>query len=219
MKRIKKTSVRSKLYIFHQKLILLLLFVSFHSIHFLCENQNNRYYQALPGRDRAGRRILGNFAFDAPKSFSIQSRLRVGLYCILSVLEDVETQRKGIIGMSWWHNVRVDDFILRGKVHKRINCAPIRLGALHCCIPSECSGSSIQNDDKNNPGSSNGGVSPGLSEVIKAMFVLSIGSKLRPHFRMHTGEFFLFYCTPSSAFKKFERRSYITIFRSINIIF
>ena len=148
----------------------------------------------------------------------MQSRLRVSLYCILSVLEDVECQRKGVIAVSWWHNVTVDDFILRGKVHKRMICFPMRLGALHCCIPSEYSGSSTQNNNKINPGSSNGVVLSGLSEIIKAMFVLSIGPKLRPHFRMHTGEY-LFSSTSSSFFKKFACRSCIIIFRFINIIF
>jgi hypothetical protein len=142
-------------------------------------------YQVLPGRDRAGRRILGNLAFDAPKEYGVLSRLRVSFYVIMSVLEDVETQRKGAVAISWWHNVSVDDFIIRKKVHERINCVPMRLGAYHCCIPSEVNSS--QYSKKTKSSGSSGGVSSGMANVIKAMAVLSVGSELRPHLRFHTG--------------------------------
>lgn len=126
-------------------------------------------YQGLPGRDRAGRRILGNFAFDAPKEFGVLSRLRVSIYVVMTFLEDVETQRKGAVAISWWHNVSVDDFIIRKQVHARVNCVPMRLGAFHCCIPSEVKSGRI-------------------GKKIKAMAVLSVGSAVRPHLRFHTGE-------------------------------
>jgi len=142
-------------------------------------------YQVLPGRDRAGRRILGNLAFDAPKEFGVLSRLRTSIYVVLSILEDVETQQKGAIGISWWHNVSVDDFIIRKKVHERVNCVPLRLGAYHCCIPSEVKSGRVAKKNKDNNGS--GGVSTGMAQVIKAMAVLGMSSKLRPHLRFHTG--------------------------------
>mmetsp|Transcript_77253 Transcript_77253/g.156819 ORF Transcript_77253/g.156819 Transcript_77253/m.156819 type:complete len:760 (-) Transcript_77253:1179-3458(-) len=138
-------------------------------------------YQVLPGRDRAGRRILGNLAFDPPsRDFGIRPRMRLSVYCIMSVLEDIETQRKGIVAISWWHNVNVDDFIIRGKVHKRIHCVPMRVGAFHCCIPSEAK--SVRIGKKNTVASK--GV---MSYVIKGMTGFSVGSDLRPHLRFHTG--------------------------------
>ena len=144
-------------------------------------------YQVLPGRDRAGRRILGNLAFDAPEEFGVLSRLRVSVYIVISFLEDVETQRKGAVGISWWHNVNVDDFIIRKKVHERINCVPLRLGAYHCCIPSDNKSNRFFRRGKESGNS--GGVSSGMAQVIKAMAILSIGPDLRPHLRFHTGEF------------------------------
>jgi hypothetical protein len=143
-------------------------------------------YQVLPGRDRAGRRILGNLAFDAPKEFGVLSRLRVSLYIIMSCLEDVETQRKGAVGISWWHNVSVDDFIIRKKVHEKVNCFPLRLGAYHCCIPSEVRSGRVGKTTKGR--GSSGGVSSGMTHVIKGMAVLSVGPEIRPHLRFHTGE-------------------------------
>jgi hypothetical protein len=143
-------------------------------------------YQVLPGRDRAGRRILGNLAFDAPKEFGVLSRLRTSIYVVLSILEDVETQQKGAIGISWWHNVSVDDFIIRKKVHERVNCVPLRLGAYHCCIPSEVKSGRIGKE--NNDNGNSGGVSTGMAQAIKAMAVLGMSSNLRPHLRFHAGK-------------------------------
>jgi len=143
-------------------------------------------YQVLPGRDRAGRRILGNFAFDAPKEFGVLSRLRVSAYIVMSFLEDVETQQKGVVGISWWHNVSVDDFIIRKKVHERVNCVPMRLGAFHCCIPSEVRSGRVGKKVKDSD--SSGGVSSGMAHVIRAMAILSVGPNVRPYLRFHTGE-------------------------------
>jgi len=140
-------------------------------------------YQVLPGRDRAGRRILGNLAFDAPKEFGFLSRLRVGVYMIMAFLEDVETQRRGVVALSWWHDISVDDFIIRKKVHEKVKCIPMRLGAFHCCIPSE--NKSARNGKKSKD--SDGGLSSGMAQIVKAMFVMSVGSELRPHLRFHTG--------------------------------
>lgn len=141
-------------------------------------------YQLLPGRDRAGRRILANLAFDFPKEFGFVSRIRVGLYLILAILDDVETQRKGVVALSWWHNISVDDFIIRKKVHAKVKCVPMRVGAFHCCIPSE--NKSARNGKKSKE--TDEGLSAGMAQIVKAMFVVSVGSELRPHLRFHTGE-------------------------------
>lgn len=142
-------------------------------------------YQVLPGRDRAGRRIIGNLAFDAPKEFGVMSRLRVSAYICMSFLEDAETQRKGAVAISWWHNVSVDDFIIRKKVHERINCLPWRLGAYHICIPSEVKSGRFGKKAKDS--GSTGGISSGMAYVIKTMAILSVGSDVRPHLRFHRG--------------------------------
>ncbi len=141
-------------------------------------------YQILPGRDRAGRRVLANLAFDFPKEFGFLSRLRVGLYMILACLDDVETQRNGVVALSWWHDISVDDFIIRKKAHTKVKCIPMRLGAFHCCIPS---GSKSSRNGKKSQ-ETDEGLSAGMAQIVKAMFVMSIGSELRPHLRFHTGE-------------------------------
>ena len=141
-------------------------------------------YQILPGRDRAGRRIIANFAFDGPQQFDARSRFRLSLIMVMAILDDIETQRKGAVGFSWWHDVTVDDFIIRKKVHEKLKFLPLRLGAYHCCIPTETKSARDGKKRKEN----NGGLSPAMAQIVKAMLVVSVGSELRPHLRFHTGK-------------------------------
>lgn len=135
--------------------------------------------QCLQGRDRAGRRIVANFAFDNAE-LSVEHRLRLSLYCAMAVLEDVETQKKGAVAITMWHNVSIDDFHKRGQCHMQIKESfPIRLSAIHFCLPHE-NGS---NADAKIRQSSN----PQLLRLIKVMFVMSIGAENRPHLRIHIG--------------------------------
>jgi len=139
-------------------------------------------YQILPGRDRAGRRIVINLAYDNPEGFGFLSRLRVGAYVLMSMLDDIETQRKGIVAISWWCNINVDDFIIRGKVHNRMHYIPMRVGAMHCCIPSQ-----IKSNRFGKKAKTSGDFASRMSKIINAMLVFSIGSNVRPRFRLHTG--------------------------------
>lgn len=86
------------------------------------------------------------------------------------------------MAISWWHNISVDDFLIRGKVHKRIDCVPMRMGALHCCIPSEVKSSRNSKKTKDNRH-----LSTGKAQIVKAMFAFSVTSEVRPHIRIHTG--------------------------------
>ena len=98
----------------------------------------------------------------------------------MAILEDVESQKKGVAAISFWHNVSIDDFQKRGQCHKRIaESAPIRCCAIHVCLPQE---KSLRSDSKVRRAAN-----PQLLSVIKAMIVLSIGSELRPHLRVHIG--------------------------------
>ena len=147
------------------------------------------YWQILPGRDRAGRRIYSNFAFDDSKSknsesnsivLPIKTRLRIAIYSVMSLLEgDVETQRRGIVIIFMMHNIiRMDvtDFIFRGKAHGRGEAAlPMRIGALHYCFPSEDSGGTTF--------AKNGA----LAQIMMPI-VLRISGGVKPHLRIHTGE-------------------------------
>lgn len=107
-------------------------------------------------------------------------QLRLSLFCTMAVLSDVETQKKGAVGITTWHNVSsIDDFRKRGETHKRISDAfPIRLSAIHLCLPHQNNNNNTRSDSKPNPQ---------LLRIIKAMFVMSIGSENRPHMRVHIG--------------------------------
>jgi hypothetical protein len=100
---------------------------------------------------------------------------------MMSLLEDVETQKKGAVGISVWHNVSIDDFRKRGQCHKRLSeSVPMRFSALHCCLPHENSFDSMESNTLQTP-------NPQLLRLIKAMFVMSIGAHNRPHLRVHVG--------------------------------
>ena len=93
----------------------------------------------------------------------------------MAALEDVETQKKGAVAITMWHNVSINNFHKRGQCHRRLKIAlPLRLSAIHLCLPHENS-------------SSNDSSSPQLLRVIKAMFVMSIGAENRQHLRIHIG--------------------------------
>lgn len=136
--------------------------------------------QCLQGRDRAGRRILGNFADDNSK-LSVENRLRLSMYCVMAVLEDVETQKNGAVAITMWHNVSMDDFQKRGQCHKRISDSlPIRFSAIHFCLPHENQFAATDTNVRRMP-------NPQLLRLLKAMFVMSIGAELRAHLRVHIG--------------------------------
>ena len=106
------------------------------------------------------------------------------MYCIMAILEDVETQKKGAVGVTMWHNVSMDDFQKRGQCHKRISEAiPIRFSAIHFCLPHEIPSSPVDPKAENLRRTAN----PQLLRLLKTMFVVSIGAELRPHLRVHIG--------------------------------
>jgi len=130
--------------------------------------------QCLQGRDRAGRRVILNSAYDNPE-YTVQNRLRNSLYLIMSIIEDVTTQKKGAVVITMMHNVSIDDIQRRGRVHQQIrDCFPLRTSALHFCLPHK------HQTAQPTP-------NPQLLRLLKAMFVMSIGAELRPHLRVHTG--------------------------------
>jgi len=134
--------------------------------------------QILPGRDRAGRRIWTciGVSFNSHK-YTVKSRICVAMYMHMSLADDIETQQKGFVMVTWWQNVNfLDDFSKRCQVYSAIsNCLPVRNGATHTCIAEEL--------DDNNHSLDNS--SP--STIIKSMLALSIDQKLRSKMRFHTG--------------------------------
>lgn len=111
-------------------------------------------------------------------------QLRLSLYCAMAVLDDVETQKKGAVGVTMWHNVSIDYFQGRGQCHKRLSdSTPIRLSAVHLCLPHDNTSATTDSNAKNLRRTAN----PELLRLLKAMFVVSIGAEFRPHLRVHVG--------------------------------
>lgn len=127
--------------------------------------------QVVPGRDRSGRRMYIHVGFNGTDKYTIQSRMRVTMHFFMSLLEDVETQRKGVIILSWYQHVTMfDDFFTRGKVISKVHSLPLRVCAAHVVVPNASSSSN-----------SNG------SNIFTTMTAFAIGKKLRPHLRFHDG--------------------------------
>ena len=82
-----------------------------------------------------------------------------------------------------------DDFSIRGKCHKKsANCLPIRSGAIHICIREELEDTNyLLKRSGNNQDSSATNGTP--ANIIKSMFALTIGGKLRSKLRIHTGTY------------------------------
>jgi hypothetical protein len=106
------------------------------------------------------------------------------MYCAMAATDDVETQKKGAVGVTMWHNVSIDDFQKRGQCHKRLSdSTPIRLSAIHFCLPHENASATTDSNGRNVRRAPN----PKLLQLLKAMFVVSIGAEYRPHLRVHIG--------------------------------
>jgi len=105
-----------------------------------------------------------DIAPDQPKV----NRMRASLYCLMRLARDnVSIQRKGLVGLFWTHNLRIDDLKDRASLHIMMSqCVPIRFSAIHACIPE-----SNQN----------------LSRMAVAMHTLTIGAENRKRLRFHIG--------------------------------
>jgi len=122
------------------------------------------------GRDRAGRRIYAHYAHNSWDSLSVNSRMRVSLYIIMSFVDvDVVSQRKGVVGIVWWHGLKkldTNNMINRGIFHSRsTKCSPVRIGALHFCFPSYKS-------SKN---------------TVWIQIISRLAGQMKPHIRIHSG--------------------------------
>ena len=146
------------------------------------------YSQVLPGRDRSGRRIFTHIAFNSTNEYSTQSRLRIFIYCLLSLLEDVETQKKGVVAIFWHQNVSIlDDIFTRRQANSRIHCFPLRCGATHfCVIPSSAT------DNSSATTIAKAAIMEKSAKVLKTLYALVLSANHRSRFRFHTGELSFF---------------------------
>jgi len=97
--------------------------------------------QLLSYRDRSGRRIGVVFLTNIMLSYSVYARLRVYTYIWLTASNDVESQKKGMIGIALPAGGDVsfsptmpskEDIMLQ---HKFYSACPMRICALHLCFP------------------------------------------------------------------------------------
>lgn len=160
--------------------------------------------QLLPGRDRAGRRVFIHIAHNSTKleyiDCTVKSRLRILYYLQICLADDVETQQKGSVAITWYHNLSMfDDFSTRIKVYNRIaDCLPVRSGAAHICISGELEGNyTVSNGDSSVSSSltattkSSPSRSGTPSNIIISMIALSLDAKLRSKLRIHIGAHFI----------------------------
>eukprot|EP00529_Nitzschia_sp_RCC80_P002194 CAMPEP_0113494020 /NCGR_PEP_ID=MMETSP0014_2-20120614/28893_1 /TAXON_ID=2857 /ORGANISM="Nitzschia sp." /LENGTH=897 /DNA_ID=CAMNT_0000387903 /DNA_START=253 /DNA_END=2946 /DNA_ORIENTATION=- /assembly_acc=CAM_ASM_000159 len=91
------------------------------------------FFQFLPARDVAGRAIVCAFP-PVGRQGPVTSLMRAFYYIIMSLIEDVETQRNGMIlmGVNVGPKRRVDREIVF-NVHKVRRALPIRTVAIHYC--------------------------------------------------------------------------------------
>mmetsp|Transcript_87484 Transcript_87484/g.131231 ORF Transcript_87484/g.131231 Transcript_87484/m.131231 type:complete len:468 (+) Transcript_87484:35-1438(+) len=95
------------------------------------------YAQILPGRDRAGRAIF--MLLPMIKVFKVHANKLKALYMVtMHALQDVETQRRGMIGLAY--NVGRDHTKDREAVWKNaklLSAIPVRFKCLHYCYDDE----------------------------------------------------------------------------------
>lgn len=124
--------------------------------------------QVIPARDRAGRRVYVHFArdHDFPEDQVLKSRMRVGYYTAMQMLElDVSAQRLGVIVILFMNKtqLKIEDFRQRGQIQARLaNCLPLRLGAAHYVFQTDQYG-------------------------VMFELVTKLGLQIVPHVRLHTG--------------------------------
>jgi len=111
------------------------------------------YHQIIPFRDRSGRKVVVNLGFDFDCLASYFENLRGGFmwkgmfYVFDAVTRDcVETQRLGLVDISETHTWDVSKTLSRlirsngmkmisRDMERMLQCIPVRLVALHTCLP------------------------------------------------------------------------------------
>ena len=154
------------------------------------------YSQLLPGRDRAGRRIVFqlNSSTGTLRLLDAKSRIRLTMFILMGLADDIDVQKRGIIFINWFDTDTgvFDDVAARAKAHATVSsCLPLRLGAVHICMPTIHNNitTTTTKNRTSTPGAST--IEPrnhnSAANIIKSMLALSIGGKGRCKLRFHTG--------------------------------
>jgi hypothetical protein len=125
----------------------------------------------------------------------LHMQMKTPLYMMMQLVkDDIDAQRKGTAYVFWSHNISIgsiDDFKTRRLIHERlVQAIPIRMNAMHCCLPAEIhSAGSKQRKSGSNGGSDSGASSSRqfVISMVKSFFMFALGPKLRSRLRIHTG--------------------------------
>jgi hypothetical protein len=114
-------------------------------------------------------RALNRASFNAPCSLiTLLSKMKVGLNIIMAAAEDVETQQKGLVVINYQLNPFSRIFANkseREEARRTMSCFPIRVSAIHLCLPDN----------------------PAFS-VIRAVVMASATPEVRTRMRFHSGK-------------------------------
>ena len=160
------------------------------------------YSQLLPGRDRAGRRIVFqlNSSTGTLRLLDAKSRIRLTMFILMGLADDIDVQKRGIIFINWFDTDTgvFDDVAARAKAHATVSrCLPLRMGAIHVCMPTihnnitTTTTNTTRTQHRTSPPAA-AATAPrnhnnSAANIIKSMLALSIGGKGRSKLRFHTG--------------------------------
>ncbi|CAJ1934370.1 unnamed protein product [Cylindrotheca closterium] len=101
-----------------------------------------------------------------PTAYEAKSMCRAFWYVLHSMLEDEETQKKGIVAVVWPHHVslkQMDKKLMKLNTDSLRNCIPVRVSAFHICHP------------------------PRIFSVVFPILKFFMGEILKKRIRVHSG--------------------------------
>eukprot|EP00980_Cylindrotheca_fusiformis_P009824 scaffold2164_cov106-Cylindrotheca_fusiformis.AAC.7 len=117
--------------------------------------------------DPTGRSIMfGDPSNLDAKAYEAESMCRTLWYVVHTLLENEETQKKGIVIMIWPHHVKLSQFdkkLMKMNSVSMRKCLPVRISAVHVCQP------------------------PKIFSIIFPIVKLFMGDIVRKRFRVHFG--------------------------------
>jgi len=128
------------------------------------------YHQMLPGMDRTGRRVTGNFAFAFDPDQPVKNQVKSAIYVMMRTARgNINVQRMGVVGIYWTFGTHsFQDIKRRFWVHKRfIGAEPTRFCAIHCCLP-----------ESTDP----------IFSALRHTYLMSMSIKNRRRLRIHIGK-------------------------------
>ena len=125
------------------------------------------FMRVVPARDPSGRSILHvDPSLQDGSKYERESMCRSLWYMLHAVLEDEETQKKGVIFTVYPHRAKLSQFdraLARMNMESIKGCIPVRMTGIHICHP------------------------PSFFQIIFPIFKIFMGERLRKRVRVHGG--------------------------------